>query len=299
MFFITFIEKGIEKIGILSEDGKKVIDLNKIFKDKCPESMLKFIEFYDDDKGQRIRDYLDNRNSNKENQSLSIEEVKICAPIPYPRRNILCLGLNYRDHVKEIKDGLGEPRKIPAAPVYFGKMVSNSIGLYDEINSHSHITNEIDYEVELAVIIGKEGINIPREKAEEYLFGYTILNDITARDLQRKHSQWIKGKSLDTFTAMGPYLVHKSRIPFPVALNLSSKVNGELRQSSNTRNFIFDIPYIIQDLSQGMTLKPGDIIATGTPAGVGMGFNPPRFLKSGDVIECIIERIGSLINKVK
>lgn len=297
MYFVTYLEEGSEKIGVLSKDQNYIINLKAAIGQECPETMLEFIEYCSIEVLEKVKKAVE--NSHRETLT-NVEDVKICAPIPKPKRNVICLGLNYRDHASELKgSSITKEVKEPQHPVYFGKMAHHIIGTGDEINSHLGVTEEIDYEVELAVVIAKDGLNIPVDEAEDYIFGYTVLNDITARDLQKKHVQWIRGKSLDTFTAMGPYLVHKSDIPFPVELNLSCRVNGEIRQSSNTNNLIFDIPYIISDLSKGMTLKAGDIIATGTPSGVGMGFKPPKYLKSGDVVECAIEKIGTLINKVK
>jgi 2-keto-4-pentenoate hydratase/2-oxohepta-3-ene-1,7-dioic acid hydratase in catechol pathway len=156
----------------------------------------------------------------------------------------------------------------------------------------------LDYEAELAVVIGKEGINISKENAEDYIFGYTIGNDVSARDLQKFHSQWFKGKSLSTHCPIGPWIVHKSQLPLPLELPIRSYVNNVLRQEANTRDMIFDIPTIISDLSKGYPLKPGDIILTGTPAGVGMAMDPPQYLKDGDVMLCEIEKIGFLVNTI-
>jgi 2-keto-4-pentenoate hydratase/2-oxohepta-3-ene-1,7-dioic acid hydratase in catechol pathway len=226
-------------------------------------------------------------------------DVKIASPIIKPESDILCLGLNYIDHVSETSKSFKDDSiNIPKYPVYFSKRACRIIGPEEEISNHGGLVQQLDYESELAVIIGKDGINIPKEKAEEYIFGYTIMNDVSARDFQQKHGQWFKGKSFDTFTVLGPHIIYKDEIKFPVELNICSRVNGELRQNSNTKHFIFDIPTIINDLSQGMTLRAGDIIATGTPSGVGMGFNPPRFLKKGDVVECEIEGVGILRNIV-
>lgn len=298
MYFATYLENGKEKIGVLSRDGSKMIALDSILGEDTSKTLLEFISNCDEEVLNKIQGFIENDEKAIE-AAVELNTVKISAPIPQPKRNVICLGLNYRDHVEESKRTLGSQIKMPEAPVYFGKMASEIIGPMGEVNSHAGVTSEIDYEVELAVIIGKEGINIPIDEVENYIFGYSILNDFSARDLQKKHAQWIKGKSLDTFTTMGPYIVHKSQIPFPVHLNLSCRVNDEIRQNSNTDNLIFDIPYIISDLSKGLTLKPGDIIATGTPAGVGMGFNPPKYLKSGDVVTCSIEKIGELVNKIK
>jgi len=200
--------------------------------------------------------------------------------------------------VKEIKMTKITDTGIPEFPIYFTKVASPAIGSEENIKFSNDVTTQVDYEVELAIVIGKEGFNIKPEKAEEYIFGYTIINDVSARDLQGKHTQWFKGKSLDTFCPMGPCIVHKNEIPLPMELNIKCSINGELRQNSNTKNLIFDIPYIISDLSKGLTLKPGDIISTGTPSAVGMGFQPPKVLKNGDVVECYIENIGELVNEV-
>lgn len=229
---------------------------------------------------------------------LALDEIKLLAPIPYPPRNVFCLGKNYADHAQEIKMTQISDTGIPDCPIYFTKIASPAIAHGDQIRFSPQVTQQVDYEVELAVVIGKAGRDIKAQEAEDYVFGYTIANDISARDLQGAHKQWFKGKSLDTFCPMGPVLVHKSVLPMPVELNIQCRVNGELRQDSNTREMIFDIPAIISDLSRGLTLLPGDIIMTGTPSGVGMGFEPPRLLADGDIVECYIEKIGKLVNQV-
>lgn len=230
---------------------------------------------------------------------LPLESVKLLAPIPYPRRNVFCLGKNYEDHAREINSTRISDSGIPEAPIYFTKLAAPAIAHGDPIVFSRHATSQVDYEVELAVVIGQEGSNIKVEEALEYVFGYTIVNDVTARDLQVSHKQWFKGKSLDSFCPMGPCIVYRDEITTPAELDIQCRINGELRQNSNTRNLIFDIPYIISDLSKGLTLKPGDIICTGTPSGVGIGFNPPQYLKDGDVVECYIENIGRLANRVR
>lgn len=298
MHFATYLDNGVEKVGVLNKDKSRMVDISKLNIKNPQKNMLKFIENCDENTIKIIKKRLEDEVLINE-ISIDIAEVKICASIPIVRNDLICLGLNYIEHVKESKEVLKGEINLPEFPIYFSKRAYKVIGPYDEIDGHFDLVKDLDYEVELAIIIGKDGTNIPIEKAEEYIFGYTILNDISARDLQNKHHQWMRGKSLDTFTVMGPYIVHKSEIAFPVELNLYSKVNEELRQNSNTKHFIFDIPYIISDISQGMTLKAGDIISTGTPSGVGMGFKPPRYLKSGDVIECGIEKIGKIINRIK
>jgi len=296
MKFISYIYDGKEGYGIVDENS--IVPMNALLKvlgKNTPESLLDFICTYSDSLLGDLKAVLSKENIEK----IPYDRVKITVPIPHPRRNIFCLGKNYREHALEIKSLPGGKTAIPDYPIYFTKVADPCIGHMDKVIIPKEYSENIDYEVELALVIGKDGRDIPMEKAEEYIFGYTIANDITARDIQRKHSQWFKGKSLDTFTPVGPYIVHKSQIGFPVELDISCKVNGEVRQKSNTKHMIFHIPYIISDLSRGLTLRAGDIILTGTPAGVGMGFDPPRFLKAGDVVECYIEKIGTLVNIVE
>jgi 2-keto-4-pentenoate hydratase/2-oxohepta-3-ene-1,7-dioic acid hydratase in catechol pathway len=279
MKFVTYEYNGKENVGLLNEN--RVIPLTKF------NSMLELIENFNEDA-------IDTNSSN----AVPLEEVKLLAPIPHPKRNILCLGKNYEDHAKELGATKISDKFVPDAPIYFTKMAEAVIGTEDDIKFSYKVTEQVDYEAEMAIVIGKVGINIKPEEAEDYIFGYTIVNDVSARDLQVKHKQWFKAKSLDTFCPMGPAIVHKSEIPFPVELDIKCIVNGEVRQNSNTKKLIFDIPYIISDLSKGFTLKLGDVICTGTPSGVGLGYNPPRLLKDGDIVECYVENIGTLVNKV-
>jgi 2-keto-4-pentenoate hydratase/2-oxohepta-3-ene-1,7-dioic acid hydratase in catechol pathway len=226
----------------------------------------------------------------------------VLAPITQPRRNIFCVGKNYHEHAAEFsKSGFDSSAKegelAPDFPVVFTKPASTVIGPGDAIPSHPDVTSQLDYEAEFAVVIGKAGRGIKKADAFDHIFGYTIVNDFTARDLQKKHRQWFIGKSLDGFCPMGPYLVTNDEVD---AQNLDIKcwVNGELRQNSNTSLLIFDIPTIIETLSAGMTLQPGDVIATGTPAGVGIGFNPPKWVKIGDTIKIEVQGLGVLENPV-
>ena len=225
--------------------------------------------------------------------------VTLLSPIPEPLQDVLCLGLNYRAHADEAfqysQDSFSSDR---AVPIFFSKRVSRSQGTGDIIPAHEDLTSRLDYENELAVIIGKDAVNVSPEDAKQYIFGYTILNDVSARDLQTSHRQWYFGKSLDGFTPMGPCIITADEVSFPPALKISTRVNGELRQDSTTDMLIHSIPEIISFLSRGMTLKAGSIIATGTPKGVVMGMDDPVFLKKGDVIECFIEGIGTLVNTV-
>lgn len=230
---------------------------------------------------------------------LKIEDVKILAPIEYPSRNIFCLGKNYFDHAKETQGKTADGVDVPTEPIYFSKVAKPALEHEGTVEGHVGISEAIDYEVELAIIIGKEGKNISKEEAKDHIFGYTICNDISARDLQVKHIQWHKGKSLDGFCPLGPLVVTRDTFSYPPDLKIQCYVNDELRQDGITSDLIFDLDTIISDLSKGMTLYPGDIILTGTPAGVGMGFDPPKYLKSGDKMTCQIEGIGQLINYIK
>ena len=223
---------------------------------------------------------------------IALDESALLAPIPEPSRTIFCVGKNYRDHVAEMKTG-----DVPEYPVVFPKLAACVTGPGDTIPLPKGVSEQIDYEAEIAVIIGRGGKGIARADAMSHVFGYTILNDVTARDLQRRHQQWLIGKSLDGFCPMGPWIVTADEIA-PADMTLSLTVNGEQRQSAVGTDMIFDVPTLIESISAGITLRPGDIIATGTPAGVGAGFNPPRFLKAGDVVEIEISGIGRLSNPV-
>ena len=224
---------------------------------------------------------------------VQLGRAKIISPIPWPRKNVILLGVNYKEHVEEGARARSLELKYPEAPVFFTKPATSIIGHLGKV-VHHRATEKLDYEIELAVIIGKKGRDIPKGKVYDYIFGYTICLDMTARDLQRRHGQWFKGKSLDTLCPLGPWIVHKSALPNPQALRLICRVNGEVMQDDNTSNMIFDIPTTIESLSSGMTLEPGEIISTGTPSGVGFARVPPFFLKPGDKVEGEIEGIGVL-----
>ena len=225
--------------------------------------------------------------------------VEILSPIPHPRQDVICLGINYADHAKEAESfDKGAFTKDKADPIFFSKRVNYSQGTGAVIPMHSDICDSLDYETELGVIIGRAAYRVSAEDAMDYVFGYTIVNDVSARNLQTRHKQWYFGKSLDGFTPMGPCIVSRDELPGVPELDIRTYVNGELRQSSNTSYLITGIPEIIEILSQGMTLEPGTVIATGTPSGVGMGMNPPRFLENGDEIVSEIEGIGRLTNIV-
>lgn len=301
MRLVTVQHKLEQFVGIVIAGGTSVMPLNLAEEARTgnrsfPDEMLECIA-----DGERfmkqISELLDWVESQEDPDSfyLPLEEVTLLAPIPRPRKNIFCIGKNYAEHAIE----LGSAADIPEHVMVFTKAPTTVTGPNTLILNHQNVTSQLDYEGELAVVIGKKGKAIKKEEALDYIFGYTLINDVTARDLQERHQQYFIGKSLDTSCPMGPWIVHKSLIENPNQLDIETKVNGEVRQSSNTKNFIFPIEEVISVLSAGMTIEPGDIIATGTPAGVGKGFKPPKFLNPGDEIEITVEGIGTLKNKIE
>jgi 2-keto-4-pentenoate hydratase/2-oxohepta-3-ene-1,7-dioic acid hydratase in catechol pathway len=290
MKFVTFIYKEKKSVGLVNVEKNEIVDLHEASGGRLPRNLVECLELGNDfvQISQQILDQWQSQNIYK------IDDVQIIAPIQTPRKHVLCIGKNYVEHALE----LGTAADIPEHPLVFTKPPTAIIGPGENIQLHENVTDALDYEGELAVVIGKEGKAITEEEAMDYVFGYSIINDITARDLQAKHKQFFMGKSLDTTCPLGPYVVYKDIVTDPHNLQIETKVNGEIRQSSNTNKMIFNIPTLISILSQGMTLQPGDMIATGTPAGVGKGFKPPRYLKHGDEIEISIEKIGTLKNQV-
>ncbi len=221
------------------------------------------------------------------------------APIPHPRKNVFCVGRNYAEHIAEGERAQNTKIGVTEYPVYFTKPATAVVGHEGNVLLFPSVSEAIDYEVELAVVIGKPGRNISKENAYDHVFGYTILNDITARDVQRRHGgQYFKGKGLDGSCPIGPWILTSDEIEDPHDLSIRLTVNGEIRQDGQTRDMIFDIPTLIASLSEGLTLEPGDIIATGTPSGVGYAMDPPKFLKAGDTVVCDIPKIGQLKNTV-
>jgi 2-keto-4-pentenoate hydratase/2-oxohepta-3-ene-1,7-dioic acid hydratase in catechol pathway len=227
-----------------------------------------------------------------------LAEVRPQAPIPEPLRNILCMGKNYVEHVQEVGAKMQQSTKPPGNPIIFTKATTAVVGPGDPIPAYPDLTRKLDYEAELALVIGKGGRDIAAADAWGHVFGYTAINDVSARDLQKLHFQWFRAKSLDGFAPMGPALVHHSAMPAPKDISVKCFVNGELRQNETFDQLIFDVPEIIATLSSGMTLLPGDIIATGTPAGVGMGFTPPKYLQAGDEVVVDVTGVGELRNPV-
>ena len=231
--------------------------------------------------------------------AVNVEKLQLCAPIVHPRQDVICLGINYDAHAQEAgrfsDEAFGGERPYT---IYFSKRVSRATATNEAVPSYVGLVDSLDYECELGVVLARDCRAVTKEQARNYIFGYTIINDISARNLQTRHKQWYLGKSLDGFTPMGPCLVTADEIGDEQNLDISCTVNGELRQSSNTKYMIQTVCGAISELSQGMTLQAGTIIATGTPAGVGMGMQPPTFLKTGDEIVCRIEKIGALRNVI-
>jgi 2-keto-4-pentenoate hydratase/2-oxohepta-3-ene-1,7-dioic acid hydratase in catechol pathway len=227
-----------------------------------------------------------------------IAGVRLLAPIPRPRQNIVCLGMNYVAHAIESDRARGREPKLPEHPVFFTKAPTAVCGPDDDVPLDPRVTSQLDYEVELAYIVGRTAKNIDRASAPGYIFGYTIVNDVSARDLQSQHQQFFKGKSLDRSCPIGPWIVTADEIPDPSALGLRLRLNGETRQDSTVGDLIFDIPTTLAVLSLGQTVEPGTIVSTGTPSGVGMGRNPPAYMQAGDVMEAEVDRIGVLRNTV-
>jgi 2-keto-4-pentenoate hydratase/2-oxohepta-3-ene-1,7-dioic acid hydratase in catechol pathway len=307
MRLVTFAQKNQQRIGVMGPQDQ-LIDLPEInrryLKGGNPPylaSMQAFIEAGAKavQTAKKVEKYVASKSADEQKKLarsgalLKASQARLVAPIPWPRKNVVMLGVNYREHVDEGAKARSLEIKYPEWPVFFTKPATSVIGHMGKVVRHK-ATERLDWEVELAVVIGKKGRDIPKEKAYDYVFGYTICLDMTARELQRLHGQWFKGKSLDTFCPIGPWIVHKSALPDPQQVRLICRVNGEVMQDGNTRDMIFDIPTIIESLSSGLTLEPGDIISTGTPSGVGFARVPPVFLQAGDKVEGDIEGIGIL-----
>ncbi len=286
MKFITFSRGGVEAPGAWLGDGK-VVDLTPV-----APTLLALIE----GGAAALAKAADVAGSAP---AIAAGEVQLLAPIPRTRKNVFCVGRNYVDHVAEGARAMGLQQKLPEVPQFFTKAPTAINAPGAPVRLDSRLTKLLDYEVELAVVIGTTGRDIPAERAYDHVFGYTIANDVTARDLQRRHDQWFKGKSLDTTLPLGPWIIDKAEIGDPTTLELSLTVNGQERQRSKASMMIFDIPAIIASLSAGMTLEAGDIIATGTPSGVGFAMDPPQGLKDGDVVIARIDRIGELMSPIR
>ena len=300
MKLVTFsTNTSTSRLGVIHDD--RIVDIEQLGQHThlpFPSTMLDLI-----DEGQealmRIAAALKASDQNiLDSCSTPFAEAKLLAPIPRPRKNIIGIGLNYTEHVAESARTLDTSNELPQQPVIFSKPPTTVIGTNENIILNQRLTQQLDWEVELAVVIGKKGKYVAKENALDHVFGYTAINDISARDCRRA-GQWIVSKGQDTFAPLGPVLVTKDEIEDPHNLNLTLKVNSVEKQNSNTKFMLFDINALIEDLSTVFTLEPGDIIATGTPSGVGAGRNPQEWLKDGDVIEATVESIGTLTNTVK
>lgn len=286
-----------QKLGVLSQNEEWIYPLSAFGMEY--QTMLELIPSLSESESQLLA-HASAKDPDSVAGAVKVSEVHLLAPIPVPTQDIICLGINYMAHAEESARFKNEKfnGERPYA-VYFSKRVNECLEPEGMIPSYPGFVESLDYESELAVILKKDAKDVPANHAKDYIFGYTILNDVSARDIQNRHKQWYFGKSLDGFCPMGPWIVTRDTFEFPPKLNISARVNGELRQNSNTADLIFGLEHIISELSRGMTLKAGTIISTGTPSGVGMGFTPPKFLKSGDIVECSIEGIGTLRNTVK
>ena len=294
MRLVTFSDAEGMRIGVHDAASNTIVDLAS--GSRLPRDMTAFVALGKNGL-QRARSAVKSGKGR-----IAADSVKLHAPFPRPAKNILCVGKNYHDHAKEFHasgfDASAGNDAIPELPIIFTKWPNSVIGPGEPIPSANDYTNSTDYEGELTVVIGEGGRNISQKDAYKHVYGYTIVNDATARTLQNRHKQWFLGKSLDGYCPMGPCIVSADEIEDVTQLRLLTKVNGEVRQDAYVSQLIFDIPTLIETLSRVMTLEPGDLIATGTCAGVGIGFDPPRFLKAGDVVDITIEPIGTLSNPV-
>lgn len=289
MQLVRYAIEGRQELGTLVPGG--IVDLGDV---GLPIDMVELIGLGDDG--------LDAvRVAVQDGSPISLDDAALLAPIPRPPKNVMAVGRNYSDHAREFSDSgfdASEVQVIPGNPIIFTKASSSIIGPGDAIDTSNDPTSTTDYEGELAVVIGAGGRRIARKQAMDHVFGYTIVNDVTARDLQKRHVQWFIGKNPDTYCPMGPNITTIDELPDIGSSWLRTRVNGELRQESPISALIFDIPTLIETISEVITLEPGDVIATGTPLGVGIGFDPPVYLSPGDVVEVSIEGIGTLRNPV-
>lgn len=293
MKLVTFQEGAVQRLGAVV--GEQVIDLAGASGGELLETMIEFIASGEHtlERAQRLI------HTAPEGRQLA--DVRLLAPIPRPPRNIMCVGWNYSEHFEEGQGrrGPGGSDEMPEYPTFFTKLPTCVVGPGEGVQFDARISTKLDWEVELAVVIGRSGRDIVPEEAMEYIFGYTIANDVSVRDVQRRHgNQWFRGKSMDTHCPLGPWIVTADEIPNPHKLGISSRVNGETKQDSNTQYMVFQIPRLIEELSRGTTLQPGDVLLTGTPSGVGFARTPPEYLKPGDVMEMEVEGIGTLTNPV-
>lgn len=300
MKLLTYITSDKEQRAAFVHNNKAVdlADFGEVTNFPLPSTILELIDMGSEVVAEINALLEDVSEAELDEISYDLNDIQITAPIPKPRKNIIGIGLNYTEHVAESARTLDTTGKLPQKPIIFSKPPTTVTGPGTDILLNPRLTQQLDWEVELAVVIGKKGKYVTKDEALDHVFGYTIVNDISARDCRRE-GQWIVSKGQDTFAPMGPYLITKDEIENPHNLNLSLKLNGIEKQNSNTAFMLFNINDLVEDLSTVFTLEPGDIIATGTPAGVGAGRNPQEWMKDGDVVECYVEHIGTLVNKVK
>ncbi len=292
MKLVSYRSRGEVRLGVL--DGGRVIDLQRAGEaagKPLPSDMHAFIAL-----GEAGLDAAEAAVTS--GAGAVSGEVRLAAPLQNLTKNIFCVGRNYKEHIIEGARARGREPRFPEFVEFFSKPPTTVIGHEDDIRLDPKVTRQLDYEVEFTVVIGRDGRDIPAARAYDYIYGYTVGNDVTARDAQAAHGQWFKGKSMDTFGPLGPCLVPKRFYPNPQQARLTLRVNGETRQDSNTSDMLFDIPTIVEQLSLGITLQAGDIIMTGTPSGVALGMSPQAWLQDGDVLEAEVEGIGALRNRV-
>jgi 2-keto-4-pentenoate hydratase/2-oxohepta-3-ene-1,7-dioic acid hydratase in catechol pathway len=292
MKLVSYRSRGEARLGVL--DGERVIDLQRAGEaagKQLPSDMRAFIAL-----GEVGLDAAE--GAVKSEAGVVSGEVRLAAPLQNLTKNVFCVGRNYKEHIIEGARARGREPRFPEFVEFFSKPPTTVIGHEDDIRLDPKVTKQLDYEVEFTVVIGRDGRDIPAARAHDYIYGYTVGNDVTARDAQAAHGQWFKGKSMDTFGPLGPSLVPKRYYPNPQQARLTLRVNGETRQDSNTSDMLFDIPTIVEQLSLGITLQAGDLIMTGTPSGVALGMSPQAWLQDGDVLEAEVEGIGVLRNRV-
>jgi 2-keto-4-pentenoate hydratase/2-oxohepta-3-ene-1,7-dioic acid hydratase in catechol pathway len=280
------------RLGVV-QDGQ-VLDVQSLGADGLPPTLLDLVQ-RGPDTWRRVADLVRNTGNPPRHP---LDGVRLHAPIPRPSKNIVCLGMNYAAHAREAASARGREAKLPKVPVFFTKAPTTVTGPHDDVPVDWSVTQEVDWEVELGFIIGRTGRDIAASDASGFVFGYTVINDLSARELQQQHLQFYKGKSLDGFCPMGPVVVTADEFGDPQTKRLSTRVNGVTKQDSTTADMIFKVDAIIEWLSKGLTVEAGDVIATGTPQGVGLGRTPPEYLKSGDVVETEVEGIGILRNRI-
>ncbi len=291
MKLVTYEFEGQVKVGIIGKDANKIVPVSALGYQAA--EMTEFIYEFGGAVTAELQAAVDAA------QGDDFAQCRLLSPIPQPAQDILCLGVNYKDHQDEtIKAGVAYD-KTKTNTIYFGKRMNRAVGPNEYIDGHFNIVDSLDYEVELGVIIGKDAKDVALEDVKDYILGYTIVNDVSARNLQKKHQQWYFGKSLDDFTPIGPWIVTADEFDGIPQVGIRCYVNDELRQNSNTKLLINPIDFVIYELNRGMTLKAGTIIATGTPSGVAMGMDSQPWLQSGDVVRCEIDGIGVLENTVK